>query len=138
MLKNICFSILLLLSFSGFCQAQSSYPQPQPPMPAQPYPQQPPPPQAPQQQPYGNPQPQSADQYAFRPNLSNPEYGECLQLEKNWKSLYFRYYQQYEQARLSGAAASYAPYLQSLKQQLDAAWNAFSSRCIYFPKQRKR
>jgi hypothetical protein len=83
------------------------------------------------------PQGQGSVQYAFRPDLSNPEYGQCLQMEKQWKALYQRYYQEYERIRLYGyQQGDSGAYLQSLRQQMDAAWNNFSSRCVYFPKQK--
>jgi hypothetical protein len=81
------------------------------------------------------PQPSSGE-YAFRPDLSNPEYGQCLQLEKQWKSLWNTYNQYYQQARTmppnSAEHSQTAYYLQQLRMQMDTAWNNFSSRCIYF------
>jgi hypothetical protein len=81
--------------------------------------------------------PHQSQEYAFRPDLTNPEFGECLQLEKNWKVLWGRYTQMYEQTRwMHPSNSQYIQttyYLQQLKMQLDAAWNTFSSRCIYFP-----
>lgn len=136
-------------------QAPAQPPQgyPQQPMygpPAQPapgYPQQPmyppqgqPPPQAPAQAP---PQGQQPATYAFRPNLSNPEYGECLQIERQWKDLWNQYYQQYENYRRWGyadpnQAGIWQHHLSSLRQQLDQAWQNFSGRCIYFPRPRQQ
>lgn len=86
------------------------------------------PPQAQQQQPL---------EYAFRPNLTNPEYGECLNLEKSWQAIWSRYYQEYQRmASMNQNDPQYQQmtfYLQTMKRQLDAAWNNFSSRCVYFP-----
>jgi hypothetical protein len=79
-------------------------------------------------------------EYAFRPDLTNPQFGECLQLEKNWKMLWQRYAQEYQRAQMINprdpnyAQVSY--YMRSLKAQLDAAWQNFSSRCVYFPQGR--
>lgn len=77
-------------------------------------------------------------EYAFRPDLTNPEYGECLQLERNWKNLYHKYYQMYSYVRtMSPGDPQYAQtayYVQHLKSQLDMAWNSFSSKCVYFPR----
>lgn len=84
------------------------------------------------------PNAQQSLEYAFRPDLSNPEYGECLQLEKQWKALWANYTQYYNQARMmypgNPQYAQITYYLQNLKPQLDAAWNAFSGKCVYFPK----
>jgi len=99
-------------------------PQPVPSVPAQPQP-------VPQQQ-------DQALEYAFRPDLTNPEFGQCLNLEKQWKDLWQRYYQIYSQVRMMNpndpqyAQATY--YATTMKSQLDAAWNDFSSRCVYFPR----
>jgi hypothetical protein len=93
-----------------------------------------------QQPPPQQPQPQSQQplEYAFRPDLSNPQFGECLNLEKNWKVLWQRYAQEYQRFRMMSPSDSQyrqmAAYLQGLKQQLDAAWNTFSEQCIYFPR----
>jgi hypothetical protein len=80
---------------------------------------------------------QQRQEYAFRPNLTNPEYGQCLGLEKNWKNLWQQYAQGYQQAQsLSPQDPRYAQmsyYLVDLKRRLDDAWYQFSSRCIYFP-----
>jgi hypothetical protein len=82
----------------------------------------------------------TAAEYAFRPDLDNRQYGECLQLEKTWKGLYNQYYQFYQYYRMmppsDPKAAEMSYYLNSLKQQLDAVWRNFSSRCIYFPERR--
>ncbi|MGC8659323.1 MAG: hypothetical protein ACP5U1_09635 [Desulfomonilaceae bacterium] len=79
-------------------------------------------------------------EYAFRPNLTNPEYGECLNLEKRWKALYQAYYSAYSQARMMNPRdpqyAQMANYVNSMKAQMDAAWNDFSGRCVYFPRHR--
>lgn len=101
-------------------------------------------PQTPQRRPQPVPQdqPQAPGQqpleYAFRPDLTNPEYGECLQLERNWQNLYQKYYQMYSYVRtMSPGDPQYAQtayYVQHLKSQLDTAWNTFSNRCVYFPR----
>lgn len=81
---------------------------------------------------------QPTQEYAFRPELTNPEYGECLQLEKHWKELSNSYAHYYQQARMMHPGNPQYPqmtnFLQQMKMQLDAAWNNFSSRCIYFPR----
>ncbi len=84
--------------------------------------------------------PQQQDQpleYAFRPDLTNPEFGMCLNLEKRWKDMWQRYYQLYSQARMTNPNdpqyAQLTYYARMVKSQLDAAWNDFSSRCVYFP-----
>jgi len=108
---------------------------------------------APQRQPQRQPQqpprrqqtqPPAQDQrneYAYRPDLTNPEFGECLNLEKNWQGLWQRYAEMYEGARWMNPQdpqyAQTAWYLQHLKGQLDAAWYTFSSKCIYFPQRRR-
>jgi hypothetical protein len=106
-------------------------------------PQAPVPQQAPQAAPRQQPAPvdqQRSLEYAFRPDLSNPEYGECLNLERHWKTLWNSYTQSYQQAAMMHPSdpryAQMASYVNSLRQQLDAAWNNFSSRCVYFPRSR--
>ncbi|MBI4965074.1 MAG: hypothetical protein HY913_17505 [Desulfomonile tiedjei] len=93
---------------------------------------QPTPPAAQQQQPM---------EYAFRPDLSNPEFGECLELEKNWRALWQRYAQVYQQVTTMNPSdpqyRQMALYAQGLKQHLDAAWNAFSGKCVYYPPRRQ-
>ncbi len=95
------------------------------------------PPAQPGQQALG---PQQQLEYAFRPDLTNPQFGECLNLEKNWKMLWQQYAQTYQQARwMNPQDPQYAQmsyYLRNLKNQLDAAWQNFSSRCVYFPRSR--
>lgn len=90
-----------------------------------------------QQKPPGRQRLAQGQEYVFRPELTNPEYGECLQLEKNWKSLWTNYAQVYEQTRwMPPNSPQYVQttyYLQQLKMQLDAAWNTFS-KCIHFPR----
>jgi len=80
-------------------------------------------------------------EYAFRPDLSNPEFGECLGLEKNWQAHWQRYAQAYQQVMMMNPNdpqyRQMASYAQTLKQQLDAAWNAFSGKCVYFPPRRQ-
>lgn len=133
LLKRRCFHVALLLVVATMCI-------PQPTLSQVPYPPQAPIPGAtPLPRPYSGPQqPRQPQEYAFRPDLSNPEYGECLQLEKNWKALWERYAQMYQQTRwIYPGNPQYAQttyYLQQLKMQLDGAWYAFSSRCIYFPR----
>lgn len=93
--------------------------------------------QAPQAQ-----QSQERQEYAFRPDLTNQQYGQCLGLEKNWRTLWQQYAQGYQQAQtMSPQDPRYAQmsyYLADLKRRLDAAWYQFSSQCIYFPSQRRR
>lgn len=112
--------------FQGVPQA----PQIQQPGPRQMTPQRP---SAPQQAPQ-----QMESEYAFRPNLSNPEFGECLQLERNWKTLWNSYYQAYYHAQsMRPSDPQYqqmAAYVNNLRYQLDAAWANFSQRCVYFPR----
>jgi hypothetical protein len=87
------------------------------------------------------PQQQQPLEYAFRPDLTNPEYGECLRMEKNWQALWQRYAQAYQQFMMMRPTdpqyRQMAVYAQGIKQQLDAAWNAFSGRCVYFPQRRR-
>jgi len=101
--------------------------------------------QSPPAQPMGPPQTvplpqQHPAQYAFRPDLTNPEFGECLNLEKVWKGLWQQYAQEYQRARMMNPRdpqyAQMTFYLRNLKQQLDAAWQTFSGRCVYFPENR--
>ncbi|MDQ1237959.1 MAG: hypothetical protein QG577_143 [Thermodesulfobacteriota bacterium] len=86
----------------------------------------------------GLPQVDMPQEYAFRPDLSNPEFGNCLQLEKNWKALWERYTNYYEQVRMmhpgSPQFGQATRILQHMKMELDAAWNAFQGQCIYFPR----
>jgi hypothetical protein len=122
-------TILILLAFlltaiPAGITAQAPYPaQPQPTQPM------PPPQQPPQQQPA---------EYAFRPDLTNPEFGECLNLEKIWRAAWQRYAQEYQRVRwMNPRDPQYGQmtyYLRNLKQQLDATWQNFSGRCVYFPK----
>jgi hypothetical protein len=126
-------TILALVSTSGNALAQGQYPMQPPPA------QMGPPPGAPPSGPAQ--QPQRPLEYAYRPDLSNPEFGECLQLEKRWQSLWQSYAQAYQTATsMTPRHPQYqqqASYVNSLKAQLDAAWNAFS-KCIYFPPERRR
>ena len=116
-------AVFALLIVSPVCAQAPYYPQPpaMQPMPGQ--------------QPA--PGPQMPREYAFRPDLTNPQYGECLGLENNWKGLWQRYAMEYQRAMaMNPRSPEYAEmtrYMQGLKQQLDQAWNIFSSRCIYFP-----
>ena len=108
---------------------------PQAPQIQQPAPQQ----MAPQRRPSPQQAPQPMDsEYAFRPNLSNPEFGECLQLERNWKTLWNSYYQAYYHAQsMRPSDPQYqqmAAYVNNLRYQLDAAWSNFSQRCVHFPR----
>jgi len=76
-------------------------------------------------------------EYAFRPDLSNPEFGMCLKLEKNWKALWDNYYQLYHQIRMMSPQdpryGQMTYYANMVKSQLDSAWHDFSSKCVYFP-----
>lgn len=118
--------LLLTIPLAALGQAQySGQPaQPQPTVPPRQVP-------GPQQQP---------TEYAFRPDLTNPEFGQCLNLEKTWRDLWQRYAQGYQQARMMNPSdpryAQMTYYLGNLKQQLDAAWQNFSGRCVYFPHHR--
>ena len=133
-LKKSVFIFLVILLFTPFMgiespNAQYPGPPPGPPMGSA----------APQQMaPYQ--QQQQPLEYAFRPDLSNPEYGACLNLEKRWKALYQNYYSAYNQARMMNPRdpqyAQMANYVNSMKAQMDAAWADFSGRCVYFPRHR--
>jgi hypothetical protein len=109
-------------------QAQPApvYPQPQPAQPMRP----PAPAPPPQQQ-------QIPGDYAFRGDLTNPEYGECLALERTWQANWYRYAAEYRRAMMMNPRdpnyAQMTRYVQGLKQQLDQSWNIFSSKCVYFP-----
>ncbi len=78
--------------------------------------------------------------YAFKPDLTNAQYGRCLSMERHWKNLWQQYNEGYNNARQMYPAdprlTELSYHLANLKQQLDAAWQQFSSECIYFP-QRK-
>jgi hypothetical protein len=123
------------LPTSAWCQAPR-YPQAQPapvypqPQPAQPM--RPPAPAPPAQQPQ-----QAPGEYAFRGDLTNPQYGECLALERTWQANWHRYAAEYRRATMMNPRDPNYPqmtwYIQSLKQQLDQSWNIFSSKCVYFP-----
>jgi hypothetical protein len=126
---------LASIPLMGFQFTNAQYPMaPSPPQgPPAGYPQQ----QAPFQQPQPQPQPLA---YAFRPNLTNPEYGQCLGMEKRWQSLYQSYYALYNQARGMNPSdpqyAQTANYVNYMKSQLDSAWAEFSGKCVYFPERR--
>jgi hypothetical protein len=111
-------------------------PEPAPPSQQSPYPAPPQRAQQPQQYPQSQRQ-----EYAFRPDLTNPQYGSCLGLEKSWKSLWQQYAAGYQQAQsLNPQDPRYAQmsyYLTDLKRRMDAAWYQFSSECIYFPAKRR-
>jgi hypothetical protein len=124
---------------SAAAWAQAPYGQPplppggqgyQPMIPQQPM--QPGPPAAPQQE--------QPSEYAFRPDLTNPQFGQCLQMEKQWQALWNQYYHFYDQHRMMNPAddsyRAMTQYVLSLRQQLDQAWAAFSAQCIYFPSRR--
>ncbi|AFM26408.1 hypothetical protein [Desulfomonile tiedjei] len=123
-------SIILAVILLGFVSAWGQVPFP---------PQQPMGPPGPpvQQPPQGMQQP---TEYAFRPDLTNPQFGECLNLEKQWKMLYQHYVQEYQRAQMMNPRdpnyGMVTRQMQNLKYQLDNAWNTFSSRCVYFPRQR--
>jgi len=112
----------------GYPRAQPGpvYPQPQPAQPMQPP--APGPPALQQQIP---------DEYAFRGDLTNPEYGECLQLERIWQANWHRYAAEYQRAVMMNPKdpnyAQMTRYVQSLKQQLDQSWSIFCGKCVYFP-----
>lgn len=59
-------------------------------------------------------------------------------MERNWRNLWQRYTQAYQTAMtMTTSHPQYqqqAAYVNGLKAQLDAAWNAFSGKCIYFPR----
>ncbi|MEW6112420.1 MAG: hypothetical protein AB1664_09855, partial [Thermodesulfobacteriota bacterium] len=123
--KWLCPVAVFTLVFIGLAsvadaQAPPDYPMTAPPGPAAP-PGGPPVVQSPRQ---------GGLQYAFRPDLSNPQYGECLNLEKNWQHLWHTYNQLYHQAmRMNQRDPNYVQMtyqLRDLKLQLDAAWHAFS------------
>ena len=122
--SGLAVTLLLLFGSSDGALAQHQ-PQQGPPFGIQP--------QAPQQ-------PQQPLEYAFRPDLSNPQYGECLNLERRWKNLWQTYYQLYNQARMMNPSdpqyAQMANYVNYMKRQLDSAWADFSQRCVYFPNRR--
>ncbi|MFH1112539.1 MAG: hypothetical protein V1792_01335 [Pseudomonadota bacterium] len=99
------------------------------------------PPQAPGVPVQPQPVPRQSDsplEYAFRPDLTNPEFGQCLNLERQWQALWQRYYQLYSQVRMMNPAdpqyAQTTYYATMVKSQLDTAWNEFSGKCVYFPK----
>ncbi len=121
--------ILMMSLLSAVCMSLSYAQAPYPPQVPSPY-------QQPMQQPTpAGPQAGTRPlEYAFKPDLTNPQYGECLQLEKNWKNLYLQYYRFYEQARMGQAYGDYTYQINALRSQMDAAWNTFSGKCIYFPK----
>lgn len=76
-------------------------------------------------------------EYAFRPDLTNPEFGMCLKLEKNWRALWQEYNQLYNQLRMMNPQdpryAQWAQYAHALKARHDAAWQNFTNSCVYFP-----
>ena len=77
-------------------------------------------------------------EYAFRPDLTNPEFGMCLKMEKNWRALWQQYMQVYNQLRMMSPQdpryAQMMRYAYSLKARHDAAWQNFTNRCVYFPR----
>ncbi|MGC8604923.1 MAG: hypothetical protein ACP5VS_14735 [Desulfomonilaceae bacterium] len=132
-IKKLIFTFLVILAsmpFMGIESPNAQYPG-QPPGPPMGY-------ATPQTSPYQ--QQQQPLEYAFRPDLTNPEYGECLNLEKRWKALYQSYYSAYSQASMLNLRdpqyAQMANYVNGMKAQMDAAWASFSGRCVYFPKHR--
>ncbi len=136
-LKRLIFIVVIVLMsapFMGIEFLNAQYPAAPPPQQGPPmgYP--------PQQAPYQQPQPQQPSEYAFRPNLTNPEYGQCLNLEKRWQGLWQTYNSVYNQARMMNPSdpqyAQTANYVNYMKTQLDAAWAEFSGRCVYFPNHR--
>ena len=124
--------VLLVVPCAAWCQAPG-YPQAQP-VPG--YPQTVP--AQPMQQPApGPPAQQQLPEYAFRGDLSNQQYGECLGLERTWQANWYRYATEYQRAMMVSTKDPIYPqmtwYIQGLKQQLDQSWNNFSSKCVYFP-----
>jgi hypothetical protein len=133
----IAFTAIVIVGVSvlTFAQWPNAPQAPEPPQVAPPGSRQaPPPPQS------GGVRQERPLEYAFRPELTNEEYGRCLKMEKHWKGLWQRYYDYYRQfAYASSQDPSYAQasyHLNQLKQELDAAWNAFSGQCVYFPARR--
>ncbi len=129
-----------VVPMSVWCQAPG-YPQMQP---APGYPQAQPAPVYPQPQPVQPPAPgppaqqqQAPGEYAFRADLTNPQSGECLGLERIWQANWYRYTAEYQRAMMMNPKDPNYPqmtlYVQGLRQQLDQSWNIFSSKCIYFP-----
>ena len=112
----------------GYPPAQPApvYPQPQPPQTMQPLTPGPPGQQGP-----------TTGEYAFRGDLTNPQYGECLQLERIWQGNWYRYAAEYQRAVMMNPKDPNFPemtrYIQGLKQQLDQSWNIFCGKCVYFP-----
>ena len=76
-------------------------------------------------------------EYAFRPDLTNPQYGECLELESIWQTRWHRYAYEYQRAMMMNPKDPIYPqmtwYMHGLKQQLDQSWAIFCSKCIYYP-----
>ncbi len=97
-------------------------------------------PQAPSRQQMPGQQQMPAE-YAFRPDLTNPEYGRCLNLEKHWKNMWQMYAHQYQVFRSMGPrdprAVRLSYFLRDLRGKLDAAWENFSRACVYFPRQQQ-
>ncbi len=126
-LRLIVISLTLVAAVTVVASAQAPYPAPQLTRP-------------PVQPGQTAPGPQQPLEYAFRPDLTNPQYGECLGLEKNWKMLWQQYAQAYQQAQMMNPRdpqyAQMSYYLRNLKTQLDTAWQNFSSKCVYFPRRR--
>lgn len=84
-----------------------------------------------------SPQGQGNLEYAFRPNLTNPEYGQCLKMEQHFQGLYNQYTQLYNQYTVTPTShpnyAQLANHLNQLRVQLENAWQTFAAQCIYFP-----
>jgi len=127
--------VLGAVPMSAWCQAPG-YPQAQP-APVYPQPQPAQPMQPPAQAPPVQQQQQAPGEYAFRGDLTNPEFGECLALERTWQANWYRYAAEYRRAIMMNPKDPNYPqmtrYIQGLRQQLDQSWNIFSSKCIYFP-----
>jgi hypothetical protein len=89
-------------------------------------------------QPAPGQQQQEPAKYAFRSDLTNPQYGECLNLERQWQNFWHMYAAEYAKAsRMNPRDPVYAQMtyrMQALKRQLDVAWANFSGKCIYFPR----
>ncbi len=113
-----------------------------------------------QDSPYGQPQPYSQpgsqyqqgsypsvapspDQpglrYAFRPDLNNYQYGQCLTMERQYMEMWHQYREAYMKITMMGQRhpmyGALTQQIQAMKQQMDTLWNNFSGTCIYYPSQ---
>ncbi len=107
------------------------------PQPTQPAPARPVNPQREQQRGYQGQAGFPKQKYAYRPDLTNPQYGQCLKMEEQYWKMWEEYNQLYQTANTMYPGdpryARITRYLQGLSQRMNQAWSAFSSRCIYFP-----